>query len=124
MADNIVPWLELQKRVINKSELRENYIITQAVAIQALGRVGACFFAEERGVPLKVMKQLRNVDWTRTNPRWHLRTIQTNGRMITNEAAIILTSNVIKKTLGLPFTEDEERREVEFNLRTEQGQRD
>lgn len=114
VADNIVPWKELQERKINKSELRENYIITQAVSIQALGRIGAHLYSDKKNVPIKLLKRLREIDWTRTNPQWYLRTIQASGRMITNEAAIILTANIIKKAMGLPLSDDEQHREDEF----------
>ena len=114
VADNIVPWLELQKRLINKSELRENYIITQAVAIQALGRVGAAIYDSNKSVVAGQLKQLQVVNWSRTNPQWQSRTIRANGRMITNEAAIILTANIIKKEIGLPLSADELHRENDF----------
>lgn len=114
VADNIIPWLELKNKEISKSELRENYIITQAVAIQALGRVGAHLYADKKTIPAKKMKRLQEIDWSRASSQWHLRTIQANGRMITNEAAIILTANVIKSVMGLPLTEDEEKREADF----------
>lgn len=119
VAENIVPWLELQNHGISKSELRENYIVTQAVAIQAFGRVGACFFSEKKKLQAQTMSRLREIDWTRANPKWHLRTIQANGRMITNEAAIILTANIIKIAIGLPLNQDEQNRENEFKNRHE-----
>ena len=40
----MIPWSELQKKEISKKELREQYIATQAVVIQAFGRVGAFLF--------------------------------------------------------------------------------
>ena len=114
VADNIVPWKELQSRELSKNELRENYIITQAVAIQALGRAGAYLYSDQKGMPAQLFRGLRKIDWRRTNPQWHLRTIQANGRMITNETAIILTANVIKKAIDLPLNDDEQQREEEF----------
>ena len=40
----IIPWQELVRREITKVELRENYIVTQSVIIQVLGRLGNYFY--------------------------------------------------------------------------------
>lgn len=39
----MVQWGELSRKEISKVDLRENYIVTQGVVIQALGQVGAYF---------------------------------------------------------------------------------
>ena len=44
VAMNITQWNELINKEISKVDLRENYIVTQAVVIQAFGRVGNYFF--------------------------------------------------------------------------------
>lgn len=43
VSENIVQWNELLNKEISKVDLRENYIITQAVVIQALGLRGKLF---------------------------------------------------------------------------------
>jgi DNA sulfur modification protein DndB len=44
ICKNILPWQDLSNRQISKVDLRENYIVTQAVIIQVLGRLGNFFF--------------------------------------------------------------------------------
>ena len=44
IAIYMMPWIELEKKEISKKELREQYIATQAVVIQAFGRVGSYLF--------------------------------------------------------------------------------
>ena len=114
VSENIVQWKELLKKEISKVDLRENYIITQAVVIQALGRVGNYFFMHQKSNMHAMLKQLQNIDWKRSSPQWHLRTIRANGRMISSETAVVLTANVIKQSLGIDLDEDEKMREQKF----------
>ena len=60
------------------------------------------------------LRLLREIDWRRSAPSWKLRTIRANGRMINNDAAIILTANVIKTSLNIPLAHDESMREKKF----------
>ena len=114
MADNLVQWKDLLHKEISKVDLRENYIITQAVVIQALGRLGHYYLTHPEQ-DLKVSLQgLQNIDWKRNADQWYLRTIRANGRMISSEKAVILTSNVIKLALGIQLDRDEENREKKF----------
>ena len=62
----------------------------------------------------KTLKGLERINWKREAPEWKLRTIRENGRMINNEEAIILTCNEIKKQLGIPLDELEQKREKAF----------
>lgn len=71
VSENIVQWKELLKKEISKVDLRENYIITQAVVIQALGRVGNYFFMHQKSNMHAMLKQLQNIDWKRSSPQWH-----------------------------------------------------
>ena len=114
VADNMTQWNELQSKEISKVDLRENYIITQAVVIQSLGRIGNYFFTHRDENMANRLRLLREIDWRRSAPSWNLRTIRANGRMINNNAAIILTANVIKSSLNIPLDYDESIREKKF----------
>lgn len=117
VVDNLVQWKELEERKITKIDLRENYIVTQNVVIQSLGRIGRSFYQDQELNCADVLKNLQNINWKRNAGEWYLRTINMKGRMITSEPAVILTANVIKKTLGLPLDEDEKIRETAFLMR-------
>ena len=43
-----------------------------------------------------------------------MRTIRSNGRMISSETAVLLTANVIKMALGIQLDQDEALREEKF----------
>ena len=113
VAENLVQWNELKNKDISKVDLRENYIITQAVVIQALGRVGNYFFLHPEDMKTQLRK-LSSIDWRRNADHWYLRTIRSNGRMISSITAVILTANVIKQALGIQLDKDEASREEKF----------
>ena len=107
VTDNIEPWKELKNKEISKVDLRENYIITQSVIIQVLGRLGNYFYLNPNVNLEEILIQLNRIDWRRSASVWKLRTIRENGRMINNEDAIILTCNVVKQVLSIPLDEAE-----------------
>lgn len=114
VVNNIVPWNEMRDHELSKKDLRENYIVTQNVVIQALGRIGNYFYNNKKSNMPKTLIKLKDVNWKRTADIWQQRSIKPNGRIIANEEATILTGNVIKQLLGIPLAEDEETKELEF----------
>lgn len=116
VVENISQWQEMDNKLISKVELRETYIITQAVVIQAIARVGNCFYRDSKLGMNEILKLLGNIDWRRNAECWKLRTIRDNGRMINSEKAILLTANVIKTALGLSLTKEEQDKEKKFSL--------
>ena len=114
VCKNILPWKELHRREISKVDLRENYIVAQAVIIQVLGRLGNYFFVNRDCNLADSLRNLQTVNWRRDCEDWKLRTIRENGRMINNEEAIVLTCNVLKKHLGIPLNEAERGKETLF----------
>lgn len=111
---NISEWSDLEKRRISKVDIRENYLVTQGVIIQALGIVGNYIFANDPSNCRKYLKNLSGIDWKRSASQWRLRVVRSDGRIMTSNKAILLASNVIKKQLDIPLSEDEEKREEEF----------
>lgn len=116
VVENMEPWNELNSKQLTKIDLRENYIASQAVVVQALGRVGAYFYVQDNVELQEKISRLRMINWKRSNNAWKARVIRANGRMITSEQAILLASNVIKKVLQIELTPEELRKEEEFTL--------
>ena len=110
----MVPWNEITNKEISKRELREKYIATQAVIIQAFGRIGAYLFEHREYAVEKFLPQISKINWKRNADDWKLRVIRSNGRMINNSSAIILAGNIIKKYIDLPLTDDEMLAEEKF----------
>jgi len=114
---HIIQWNEMHRREITKIELRETYIVAQAVVVQALGQVGNALYRYKECIDdLNVhLQRLEDIDWSRSAIHWQLRVIASNGRMINSETAIMLTTNVIKQHLKLPLTQKEIQKETNFS---------
>ena len=110
----MVPWNELISKELSKKELREQYIASQAVVIQAFGRVGGYLFENKEYSLDQYLPKIANINWKRNAPEWKQRVIRSNGRMITNSDAILLAGNVIKKYMELPLSEDEKSAEENY----------
>lgn len=119
VAQNMTPWVDLDKKRLSKQDLREKTIATQSVCLQALGRVGGFFWTGNK--PFELLHRLEIIDWNRDSDVWNLRTINAKGRIITNEAAIALTANAIKEALGIPLTSEEINREEAFRASLSEG---
>lgn len=93
----MIPWSELQKKEISK-KLREQYIATQAVVIQAIWE-SWCFLFRNTVIEKveSYIKKIELINWKRNSNDWKLRVIRNNGRMINNANAILLAGNIIKK---------------------------
>ena len=113
VSDNIVEWNELLSRQITKRDLRENYIITLAITINALGRLGNYFYENGNVKMEELLVGLQEINWRRSNDAWRLRVMRENGKVMNNEAAITLTCSKIKEYLHIPLSVDEENRERE-----------
>ena len=114
VASNIIQWNELNKKEISKVDLRENYIVTQGVVIQAIGQVGSYFINNSEINMYEILKGLKNIDWRRSASIWKNRVIRADGKILTSNKAILLASNQIKKELGIPLLPDEELKEKRY----------
>lgn len=114
VSENIVQWKELANREISKVDLRENYIVTQGVVIQALGVIGSYFYKNKIDNFEIYLKKLQMIDWKRNSEQWKLRCIRSDGKIMTSNKAINLTAIKIKKKMGLELSIDEKLRERKF----------
>ena len=112
VAMHMVQWRELQNKELTKVELREKYIATQSIVIQALGRIGNFIYKTPNYDLYEMMKQLEHINWNRNSKEWFMRAINANGRIITNKKAAILIANVIKKEMKIPLTKEEDNAEA------------
>jgi len=114
IANNIVEWQEVLNKTLTKKALRENYIVTLAITINAFGKMGR-FFYDNRKYQMDVyLPNLRKVDWLRSNEMWVGRTIRENGKVQNSDEAVNLTCSMIKQIIGLPLTREEQQREKQL----------
>lgn len=114
VSNNVVQWNELKKKEISKVDLRENYIITQGVVIQAFGLIGAYFYKDNQKQMEKYLARLQAIDWKRSSSQWKLRVIRADGKIITSNKAVNLTAIQIKKEIGLQLSAEEKEMEQKF----------
>ena len=108
----IVEWQQLENRQIHKCDLREDYVLTLSVTLQAFGRLGRYFYENQN--ELDKLKQLSSVDWLRCNQEWNGRMIDAHGKIVNNEDAIIKMCSLIKSKIGIALTREEEAKENEI----------
>lgn len=108
----IVEWDMLEKKQIHKCTLREEYILTLSVTLQALGRLGYYFYNHQD--EMHKLTKLSEIDWLRANPEWCGRAVDTQGKIIINEDAIVKMCNLLKSKLGIELSRDEVVKENEI----------
>ena len=106
VVEYMVQWQELQHREITKVDLRESYIATQSIVIQALGRIGNYYISHQDEMKDGLLG-LERINWSRSAKQWYMRAVGKNGRIITSKKAALLISNVIKKELGIALSAEE-----------------
>ncbi len=112
VANNIIEWQEVLNRQLTKKDLRENYIVTLAVTLNALGRLGRFFYENTDYNMTEYLSKLKEIDWLRSNDKnWKGRTINENGKVVNSESAAILTCNKIKTLIGINLNKEEKIKE-------------
>lgn len=107
VAEQIPDWRRARDRTVSTAELRQGFVHAHGVALQALGIAGATLLSKKPKDWRSTVKRLRAVDWSRTNVSlWEGRAM-VHGRISKASTNVLLTANVIKKTLGIGLTEEE-----------------
>lgn len=115
VGEQIPEWIYVREGRMTAGEVRQDFIHSHAIVLQALGRVGKFIYQTQGDKPLKQMlAKLRDIDWSRTNVAvWEGRAM-IGGRMAKNSQNITLTCNQIKRSLGLLLTPEEQEIENAF----------
>lgn len=101
VVDNIHLWRDLVNREITKSELREKYVVSQVIILQAIALIGREIYIG-KGIDMKVVcEKFQMVDWSRGAKIWKGKIINNNGRIMAGEKAIAAATKEIKKIVGL-----------------------
>jgi len=114
-VDKFMPeWGFVRESKITSGDVRRDFIHSHAIVLQVLGEVGNVLM-QQPTTWRKKLRKLADVDWSRANASlWEGRAM-VGGRVQKARNNVILTRNVVKSALGLPFTPEEQRLEEAFS---------
>ena len=99
VSNNIEEWNELLNKEMTKKDLKENYIITLSITMQALGKLGKVFYDDRSLDCKKILNKLRSINWSRDNEEWIGAIVRENGKVLNSEEAITTTFKKIESKL-------------------------
>ena len=112
VGQHIPEWKYVKESKMTAGEVRRDFIHCHAIVLQALGRAGRALYAAHPQEVQKRLKNLRQIDWSRRNAQlWEGRAML-GGAMSKSGQNITLTSNEIKRVLGLTLSSEEQAAET------------
>lgn len=112
VTEHIPEWKLLLRDKVSPDELRRDYINAHGIALHALGIAGHSLLKEHPKDWQKVLKRLEKINWSRSNSAvWEGRATIAGG-VSKARNNLMLTSNLLKKTLGLQLSKEEQRMEA------------
>ncbi len=101
-------WGQVRENRLSASEVRDGYIHSHGIALQALGKAGNTLLHEHKANWKQKLKKLETIDWSRNNARvWEGRAL-IGGKVSKVTTNVLLTTNIIKQALSLPLSADEQ----------------
>jgi DNA sulfur modification protein DndB len=114
VAKQIPEWGLVRNSKMTAGEVRRDFLHSHAIVLQALGIVGREIQALPNTALKKKIQSLTNIDWARSNAVvWEGRAL-IGGRVSKSSQNVTLTTNLIKRHLGLELGPEELRAEKAF----------
>lgn len=107
VTNNISEWNLLIQNKLSAYDLRKDFIHAHGIALHALGIAGHDLIANHPVDWKRLLANLGEVDWARSNSVWEGRAT-IGGIVSKSRTNLILTSNFIKEILGLSLTRAEQ----------------
>ncbi len=102
-------WNLVRDGKLTAGDLRRDFIHSHGIALQAIGIAGNALLKEQATKWKQSVKQIKKINWARSNSEvWEGRAI-VGGRVSKSRQNVTLTTNYIKKILGLSLTPEEQR---------------
>ena len=109
VAKQFPAWLQVRDGKLAASEVREGYIHSHGIALQAIGKAGNALLKGNPSGWKARLKGLAQIDWSRHNARqWEGRAL-IGGKVSKVTTNIILTTNAIKRHLSIELDAEEQR---------------
>lgn len=106
LVDCFPSWASVREARIPASEVRDGFIHSHAIGLQALGVAGNALLRAYPGKWKGRLASLKKLDWSRHGGVWEGRAV-TAGAMSRTSTHVALTANFIKQSLGLALTPEE-----------------
>lgn len=116
VAEKILEWKMVHEKRVTAGDVRRDFVHSHGIALHALGKVGNTLLRESRDCRKlrRRLAPLTDLDWSRSNSRlWEGRAI-VGGKVSKSSTNVVLTTNVIKKTLDIGLSPEELRIEALF----------
>jgi DNA sulfur modification protein DndB len=114
VAKYLSEWGQVRTLRMTAGEVRRDFLHSHALVLQALGSAGNQLLRLPGATWKHRLKALTKIDWSRSNAKlWEGRAL-IGGRASKASHNVTLTTNVIKRTLGLELSPDEQRVEHAF----------
>ena len=111
IASVIPEWSAVRGGRITAGEVRQDFLHSHGVVLQALGRVGGDLLPLPKKELNTLIKKMSSIDWRRANTAlWEGRAMVA-GRVSKAQQNVILTGSAIKKHIGLELSPEELRLE-------------
>lgn len=111
-ATHFPMWGQVREGKLPASELREGFIHSHGIALQAIGKAGNALLLAYPKDWKKRLQGLEKIDWSRNNATlWEGRAM-IGGKMSNTTTNVVLTTNVIKSALSLQLSDEEQRVET------------
>ena len=118
---HISEWQRLLENKVHSSELRKAYVHAHGIALLALGLAGRALISQHPQKWKSRLRKLEQIDWSRSNTKlWEGRAMHA-GRINASSNNVVLTTNVLKKTLGIRLTEEERDLERRSSYSSKEG---
>jgi DNA sulfur modification protein DndB len=111
----IPEWGQVQEGKLTSGEVRQTYVHSHAIVLQALGNIGSLVSELPKSQQKKQLKLLGELNWKRSNSNLWEGRCMLGGRIQKSSSNVALTTNLLKQQIGLPLTPEEERLEDAFN---------
>lgn len=110
LAKYFPEWKAVREHKTSSSEVRQEYIHTHGITLQAIGRVGNALFKQHPKNWKQHIEGISKINWSRRNSDWEGRAM--NGGVFTRaHYNIYLTSSYIKKKMKLKLSPEEKKAE-------------
>jgi DNA sulfur modification protein DndB len=107
-------WNLVRERRMTAGDVRQDFIHSHGIVLTALGRAGSTLIATHPDDWPKRLEALSTVNWQRSNSElWEGRAL-VGGHVSKARQNVALTTNVVKRALGLELSADELRHEHAF----------